>query len=101
MEVENYVGRSRLFRGLKNEPHGQLVERYATRLVEEKLARSSISHCLNAVSGFLGWVTKRRIKLADIDEHMVERYLRHLAARQSIRRGDPEGVEAMAVDTAR
>jgi hypothetical protein len=35
METEDYLGRSRLFRRLKNGIHGQHVERYATRLIEE------------------------------------------------------------------
>ena len=40
MEVEEYLGRSRLFRRLRSGPHGQLVERYAARLVEDE-ARSA------------------------------------------------------------
>ena len=35
METKDYLGRSRLFRRLKNGIHGQHVERYATRLIEE------------------------------------------------------------------
>ena len=88
MEVEDYLGRSRLFRRLKNGPHGQHVERYATRLVEESLGRHGTWRCLNVVSGFLGWIAGRRCKLVDIDEHMVERYLQHRAGRQSIQPGD-------------
>ncbi|MGY3387686.1 hypothetical protein ACVWW6_000277 [Bradyrhizobium sp. USDA 3311] len=34
MEVEEYLGRSRLYRRLRAGPHGQFVERYAARLVE-------------------------------------------------------------------
>jgi hypothetical protein len=37
MEVEEYLGRSRLYRRLGSGPHGQLVERYAARLVDESL----------------------------------------------------------------
>ena len=33
MECEVYLRRSRLFRRLRSGPHGQLVERYAARLV--------------------------------------------------------------------
>jgi hypothetical protein len=35
MIAEEYSGRSWLFQRLKNGPHGQLVERYAVRLVKE------------------------------------------------------------------
>ena len=53
MEAGDYLGRSRLFRRLKNGIHGQHVERYATRLIEERLARESTWRCLNVVSGLL------------------------------------------------
>jgi hypothetical protein len=39
MEVEEYLSRSRLYRRLRSGPYGQLVERYAARLVEERLVR--------------------------------------------------------------
>jgi site-specific recombinase XerD len=40
------------------------------------------------VGGLLSWIESRRCALADIDERMVERYLRHRAGRQSIQPGD-------------
>src|SRR5215469_8684883 len=88
METEDYLGRSRLFRRLKNGIHGQHVERYATRLIEERLARESTWRCLNVVSGLLDWIASHRCKLTEIDEHMFERYLRHRARRQFIQPGD-------------
>ena len=39
MIAEQYLRRSRLFRRLKNGSHGQLIERYAARLVEEGLGQ--------------------------------------------------------------
>jgi site-specific recombinase XerD len=88
MEIDEYLGRSRLFRRLRSRPHGQLVERYAARLVEEGHARHSTWRCLNMIGGFLGWIASRRCALADLDEHVVERYLQHRAQRQTIQRGD-------------
>ena len=88
MEVEEYLGRSRLYRRLRNGPHGQLVERYAARLVEERLVRHGMWRCLNVVGGLLSWIADRRYKLADLDEQVVERYLRHRGGRQSIQPGD-------------
>jgi hypothetical protein len=41
--------RSRLFRRLRSGPHGQLVERYAARLVGDGLVRESIR--ISGVSG--------------------------------------------------
>jgi site-specific recombinase XerD len=88
MASEDYLGRIRLFRCLKNGPHGQLVERYARRLVEERFSGRTTQQSLNVVSGLLGWIAKRRYKLADIDDYMVERYLRHRARKQSLQLGD-------------
>lgn len=88
MEVEEYLRRSRLFRRLKSGLHGQLVERFAARLVEDGLVRLGTWRCLNVVGGLLSWIESRRCTLADIDERMVERYLRHRAGRQSIQPGD-------------
>lgn len=88
MEVEEYLGRSRLYRRLRSGPHGQLVERYAARLVEERLVRHGTWRCLNVVGGLLSWIAGHRYKLADLDEQVVERYLRHRGGRQSIQSGD-------------
>jgi site-specific recombinase XerD len=88
MEVEEYLRRSRLFRRLKSGPHGQPVERFAARLVEDGLVRHGTWRCLNVVSGLLSWMEGRRWALAALDEGVVERYLRHRAGRQTIQPGD-------------
>lgn len=67
---------------------GQLVERYVTHLVEERFSGRVTRQCLNVVSGLLEWIAIRRCKLADIDDHVVERYLQHRAQRQSSQLGD-------------
>jgi hypothetical protein len=66
MEVEEYLGSSRLYRRLRSGPHGQLVERYAARLVEERLVRHGAWRCLNVVSGLLSWIAGRRYKLVSV-----------------------------------
>jgi len=88
MEVEDYLGRSRLYRRLRSGPHGQLVEHYAAPLVEQRLVRLGTWRCLNVVGGLLTWIAGSRYKLADLDEQVVERYLRHRGSRQSIQPGD-------------
>jgi hypothetical protein len=45
MDAQEYLGRSRLFRRLKVGPHGQVVERYAARLVEDGLVRRGTWRC--------------------------------------------------------
>ena len=88
MKVEEYLGRSRLFQRLKSGPHGQPVERFAARLVEDGLVRHGTWRCLNVVGGLLSWMEGRRWALAALDERMFERYLRHRAGRQTIQPGD-------------
>ena len=88
IEVEEYLGRSRLYLRLRSGPHGQLVERYAARLIEERLVRHGTWRCLNVVGGLLSWIAGRRYNLADLDEQVIERYLRHRGGRQSIQPGD-------------
>lgn len=88
MEVEEYLRRSRLYRCLRSGLHGQLVERYAACLVKDGLARQGTWRCLNVVGGLLSWIASRQCALTDLDEHVIERYLRHRAGRQSIQPGD-------------
>jgi site-specific recombinase XerD len=88
MIAEEYLGRSLLFRRLKNGSYGQLVELYAARLVELGLARYGTWRSLNLVSGLLSWIATSRSALTDLDECMVDRYLRHRARKHSIERGD-------------
>ena len=86
--AEAYLGSSRVFRRLKNGPHGQLVECYAARLVEDGLAQHGTWRCLNVVEGLLSWTASHRIKVADLNEARVERYLRDRGNRQTIQAGD-------------
>lgn len=88
MECEEYLRRSRLFRRLRSGPRGQLVERYAARLVRDGLVRHGTWRCLNVVGGLLSWIASRRCALADLDERTVKQYLRHRAGKQSIQPGD-------------
>jgi site-specific recombinase XerD len=88
MIAEEYLGRSRLFRRLKSGPEGQLVEVYAARLAKDGLARHGTWRCLNLVGDLLSWIAGSRSKLTDLDERMVERYLRYRGGKQSIQPGD-------------
>ena len=58
------------------------------RLAEDGLVRHGTWRCLNVVGGLLSWIASRRSALADLDEQVVERYLRHRAGKQSIQPGD-------------
>jgi site-specific recombinase XerD len=88
MGAEEYLRRSYLFRRLKNGPHGQLVELYAARLAKDGFARHGTWRCLNLVGDLLEWIARSRSKPLNLDERMVERYLKQRARKQSIQRGD-------------
>jgi site-specific recombinase XerD len=95
MIAEEYLRRSRLFRRLKSGAHGQLVELYATRLVKDGLARQGTWRCLSLVGDLLSWMARSRAKLTDLDERMIERYLRHRARKQSLQPGDQAALKRL------
>jgi hypothetical protein len=88
MTAEEYLSRSRLFRRLRSGPHGQLVELYAVRLVTDGLGRQGTWRSLSLLGDLMSWVASSDPKLTDLDEGMVERYLRHRSRKQSIQPGD-------------
>jgi hypothetical protein len=88
MIAEVYLSTSRLYRRLRNGSHGGLVEHYAARLVEVGLAHQRTWRGLKLVSDLLSWIASSRSLLTDLDERMVDRYLRHRARKQSIHPGD-------------
>jgi site-specific recombinase XerD len=88
MIAAEYLGTSRLFQSLKSGPHGQLVELYAARLVEDELAGHGTWRCLNLVGGLFSWTKRCGLNLTDLDERVVDRYLKYRAGKQCIQPGD-------------
>jgi hypothetical protein len=74
MIAEQYLGRSQLYRRLKNGSHGPLIERYAARLVEDGFCPQVVLRCISLVGGLLSWIARRRSMLTDLDERMVSRH---------------------------
>lgn len=81
MISEDYLGSSRLFQRLKSGHHGQLVELYATRLVKDGLGRHGIWRCLNVVGDLLSWIERSPLRPTDLDDRVVEQYLKHRAGK--------------------
>lgn len=88
MIAEEYLSGSRLFGRLKSGSHGQLVELYATRLVEVGLASHGVWRSLNVVDDLLDWMASRQTRLVNLDESAVVRFLRHRGTKQTIQPGD-------------
>jgi hypothetical protein len=88
MIAEEYLVRSQLFRRLKNGCHGQLIECYAARLVEDGLAQKVTSRSLSLIDDHMNWMASSRFRVADIDEAMVERFLQNRARKRSMYSGD-------------
>ncbi len=82
------LSKSRLFRRLRSGTHGHFVELYAEGLCDIGLGRPSTWRSLNVVGNLLMWMASHRTKLSRLDERMVERYLRHHAAKQTIHLDD-------------
>jgi len=88
MIEEEYLNRSRLFRRLRNGPYGSYVELYASRLIRIGLSRQGTWRSLNLLGDFISWLTRIGSMPTDLDERMVEQYLRHRSKKQSIQPGD-------------
>jgi site-specific recombinase XerD len=88
MIADEYLNRSRLFRCLKNGPHGSYVELYASRLVKVGLSRHGTWRSLNLVGNLLNWLTRIGSIPTELNERMVEQYLRHRSRKQCIQPGD-------------
>jgi site-specific recombinase XerD len=84
MTAEEYLSRSRVFRRLKNGSYGQLIERYSTRLVNEGFGQECTWRSLSLVGDLMKWIESSRAKVTDIDERMVERYLRNRGRKRPI-----------------
>jgi len=88
MTAEAYLSRSRLFRRLKSGPHGQLLEFYAARLVRDGLGPQSVWQSLKLLDDLINWAASCDGNRTDLNEDMVERYLRHRSERQPVWSGE-------------
>lgn len=86
--TEEYLRTSRVFQRLKSGPHGPLVELYARRLLADELAPHGTWRCLNLLSGLISWASSSGLKLRDLDEGLVGRYLRDRSGKQTLQPGD-------------
>src|SRR5262249_13479995 len=75
--------------------------RYAARLVEHGFAQRVTLRSLGVVGDLMNWMASSRFKVADIDEPMVERFLRNRARKAAHLLGRPPGIEAVPVGAAR
>jgi hypothetical protein len=72
---------------LAQSPLSKHIDRYALALGDEGYAAGTISIYLASVAHFVHWISKRHIRLWDIDEQLVGVFLdRHLPACRCARR---------------
>jgi site-specific recombinase XerD len=88
MIAEEYLTRSRLCRRLRNGPHGSYVELYASRLVKIGLNRRSTWRSLNIVGDLLSWLMRIGSTPTELNERLIEEYLRHRSTKQRLWKGD-------------
>ena len=88
MIAEEYLTRSRLFRRLRNGPHGSYVELYASRLVKIGLNRRGTWRSLNIVGDLLSWLMRIGSTPTELNERLIEEYLRHRSTKQGLWKGD-------------
>jgi len=88
MIAEQYLNRSRLFRRLRNGPHGSYVELYASQLIKIGLSRLSTWRSLNLLGDLISWLTRIGSMPTELEERVVEQYFRRRSRKQSIQPGD-------------
>lgn len=88
MIAEEYLNRSRLFRRLRTGPHGSCVELYASRLVKVGLSRQGTWRSLNLVGDLMSSLARIGSTPTELNERMVEEYLRYRSRKQCIQAGD-------------
>jgi site-specific recombinase XerD len=88
MIAEQYLNRSRLFRRLRNGPHGSYVELYASQLIKIGLSRQSTWRSLNLLGDLISWLTRIRSMPTELEERVIEQYFRRRSRKQSIQPGD-------------
>jgi site-specific recombinase XerD len=88
MIAEQYLNRSRLFRRLRNGPHGSYVELYASQLIKIGLNRQSTWRSLNLLGDLISWLTRIGSMPTELEERVVEQYFRRRSRKQSIQPGD-------------
>jgi site-specific recombinase XerD len=88
MIAEQYLNRSRLFRRLRNGPHGSYVELYASQLIKIGLSRQSTWRSLNLLGDLISWLTRIGSMPTELEERVVEQYFRRRSRKQSIQPGD-------------
>jgi site-specific recombinase XerD len=95
MVAEEYLGKSRLLRRLKKGPHEHLIDRYTGRLIKDELACQGIWRCLSLVEGLLNWLSAIGLPLGELDERVLERYLKHRWRKHSFQPGDRSALKRL------
>jgi site-specific recombinase XerD len=88
MTTADYLSRSRLFRRLSNGPHGQYARYFASRLVRDGLRQHGTWRSLNLFRDLMRWTDANKLAAADLNEHVIDAFLRFRAEHQSIQPGD-------------
>ena len=88
MTTADYPNRSRLFRRLSSGPHGQYASHFASRLIRDGLHQQGVWQSLNLFRDLMRWTAANKSAPADLNEHVIEAFLRFRAERQGIQPGD-------------
>jgi site-specific recombinase XerD len=88
MSTADYLNKSRLFRQLSSGPHGRHARHFASRLIRDGLCRHSTWRSLNLFRDLMRWAAANNLAAEDLNERVIEAFLRFRAERQSIQPGD-------------
>jgi site-specific recombinase XerD len=88
MTAFDYLSRSHLFRQLRNGPDGEYAKHFASRLVRDGFCQQGTWRSLNLFRDLMRWAAVNGLAAANLDEHVIEAFLRFRAKRQTIQAGD-------------
>ncbi len=82
MTTNAYFKFSKIIRRLHEGPLGDYVDLYAAQLLREGHCYQSGARCIRIVGDFSQWLARKNFDIHDVDESLVEQYLRFRAQHQ-------------------
>jgi len=74
MTTTAYFHDTKVLRRLHEGPLGAHIDLYAERLLKDGHCHQSGARCIRVVGDFSHWLTRKRLDVSDVDEHIIEQY---------------------------
>src|SRR5882757_10690919 len=75
---------------LRQGPLNEHLDAYAAAVADQGYTHNSIRQQIVVIADFSRWMKQKQIAAQDLDNKVVNRFLRHRHQTQRVRRGDPK-----------